>query len=246
MEHKKDLAKIALATLILASATPVNGQADHYISEEEGIYLAAACPAHGCPAESPSKKVVADNANGSSNAKKIGSSFNQNDKNPSSEPNGTSNSSPPATHRKDNDTAMTDRHSGRSSDTYSTSSYDSQRSGVTSPYYVEDRSNNTFDATPAPYKEHGGMTNLNRDYNTTSDYDYNRAAVTTSASLATLTEAQLIGLLNSQARAIYLNLDPEGKALAIQLASLDSYRDKNLAIKEAQRRMNERRGLLNR
>jgi len=67
-------------------------------------------------------------------------------------------------------------------------------------------------------------------------------AVAGTASSVTLTEAQLLGMLSPQGRAIYLNLDPEAKALAIQLASQDSYRDKNLAVKEAQRRMNERRG----
>lgn len=62
---------------------------------------------------------------------------------------------------------------------------------------------------------------------------------------ATLTDAQLIGMLNSQGRGIFMSLDPEGKALAVQLASQEIYKDKNLAVKEAQRRMNERRGQMN-
>lgn len=126
------------------------------------------------------------------------------------------------------------------------SGYNSQRAGLTSPVYVEDYRASTFDTRPLPYPEYGGMTNFNREYNTTTDYDYNRASVTTATSNTTLTEAQLLGQLNSQGRTIYLNLDPEGKSLAIQLASQDSYRDKNLAVREAQRRMSQRRGLINR
>lgn len=156
MENKKDLAKIALAALILASATPVNGQAD---IEAHGIVLAAGCASHGCPAAK----------NGSV-----------------------------STPASDNN-AYHARVPNQSSSDYSNQSY------------------GTNNSPPA-----GAHSN------------------------ATLTEAQLLGMLSPQGRAIYLNLDPEAKALAIQLASQDSYRDKNLAIKEAQRRINERRGALNR
>lgn len=132
MQNKKDLAKIALTALILASTTPVNGQASIHA---DGIVLAASCAAHGCPGVKSS--------------------------------------------------------SGDSGSTANMSYYNPNAS-------------------------------------------------------ATLTEAQLLDMLNPQGKSIYLSLDPEGKALAIQLASQDSYRDKNLAIKEAQRRMNERRSQTNR
>jgi hypothetical protein len=69
--------------------------------------------------------------------------------------------------------------------------------------------------------------------------DFNQVANATPSSTQ-LTEAQLLVALNAQGRAIYLSLDAEGKALALQLANQDSYRDKNLAVKEAQRRTNER------
>jgi hypothetical protein len=131
MENKQDLAKIALAALLLAAANPVPGHAD---VQAHGIILAAGCAAHGCPAAKDSSNT----ANSSSD---------------------------------------------------------------------------------------------NSDSNQT-------ATMNTSANL---TEAQLLGMLSPQGRAIYQSLDPEGKALAIQLASQDSYRDKNLAVKEAQRRMNERK-----
>lgn len=129
MENKKDLVKIALTALILASAIPVNGQAETMVS---GILLAAGCPAHGCAAA---------------------------------------------------------------------------QSGSDQPPVSEE-----------------GRDNSNQPYE----------------------ETKLLGALNPQGKAIYLSLDSEGKSLAIQLASQDSYRDKNLAVKEAQRRMNERRASANR
>jgi hypothetical protein len=275
MEHKKDLARIALAALLLASATPANGQTNDF-SEVEGIFLAAGCP-NGCPAKPSPKDVIADHANsaeGSGEENKKSTSSIQNDKTKnviadhaeepskgsseaskkSSIQNGkinsdqskTKNSSQKDAKSQDNYTALAYGDNRGYNYPYPTSSYDSQRSGVTSPVYIEDRIGNTYDTKSSPYKEYGGMTNLNRDYNTVSDYDYNRAAVTTSTSPFTLTETQLLGLLNDRGRQIYLNLDPVGKALAIQLASEESYRDKNLAIREAQRRMNERWGIFNR
>lgn len=162
MENKKDLAKIALTALILASATPVMGHAD---VEVQGIVLAAGCPAHGCGGKSSSSN---------NNSYYDPSMYNQ-----------------------------TSRDVGN------------QQSGMTD------------------YKNGNGMENDYRD----------RPAMSNPNSSTNLTEVQLLGMLNPQGRAIYLSFDPETKALAIQLASQDSYRDKNLAIKEAQRRMNERRSV---
>ena len=114
MKNKRDLAKVALAALVLASAAPLSVQAD---VQANGIFLATGCAAHGCPSPKNSK-------------------------------------------------------------------------------------------ADAP---------------------------------ATLTEAQLLGTLDSKGRAMYLGLTPEGKALAIQLASQSSNQDKAVSVQEAQRRMNERR-----
>lgn len=63
-----------------------------------------------------------------------------------------------------------------------------------------------------------------------------------SSQAGTISEADLNRQLSSQGKAIYQSLDSEGKTLARQLASQDSYRDKDLAVKEAQRRVNEKRG----
>ncbi len=212
MENKKDLAKIALAALIMTSATPVNGQADSI--EAHGIFLSANCATHRCSAD---KNSSTDNSisNNPGNAPSKGRSY------------------------EDNPSYISDVYSPGSN-------YNSQPSGTTSPTYVEDYRRATYDSTPHPSPEYDGRASFNHEYNTATDYNFNRNAVNTLNSSSILTEAQLLGMLSSQGRAIYLSLDPEGKALSIQLASQDSYRDKNLAIKEAQRRMNERRGLLNR
>lgn len=180
MENKKDLAKIALAALILASTTPVNGQAE---VEAHGIFLAAGCAAHGCSGTDSSSSTS-------------GTYYNPNPSTPS-----------------DN-------------------SYSSQ------PYRGA-----AYDSTSRPTPQYGEMSSTDREVRAKADDS--RSVATTSRS-ATLTEAQLLGALNAQGKSIYLSLDPEGKVLAIQLASQEAYKDKNLAVKEAQRRMNERRSGANR
>lgn len=137
MEHKKELAKIALAALILAASAPANAEIDQSF-QSHGTYLAAGCAAHGC-------------------------------------------------------------------------------GGGTSPTGTKE----------------GNLTADN------SDQMVNKSMVT--APSVMMTDSQLLGQLNAQGKGIFMSLDPEGKALAIQLASQDTYKDKNLAVKEAQRRMNERR-----
>jgi hypothetical protein len=68
MEHKKDLTKIALAALILASTASLSGQADQN-PEAAGTFLVAGCPAHGCNhSPSPSNKLIADTAGKSSDS----------------------------------------------------------------------------------------------------------------------------------------------------------------------------------
>lgn len=52
-----------------------------------------------------------------------------------------------------------------------------------------------------------------------------------------LTETELLNRLNDSTRAQYSSLSPEGKALALKLASSDQYKDKNDAVKEAAKQM---------
>lgn len=118
--------------------------------------------------------------------------------------------------------------------------------GDTTPTYIDSYNTNRGPDNAGRRNMNYNNPNLNRQNSTANEYDYNRSVATTVNSSQTLNEAQLLGALNPQGRSIYLSLDPEAKALAIQLASEDSYRDKNLAIKEAQRRMNDRFGIINR
>jgi hypothetical protein len=249
MENRRNLANIALAALIMASATPVNGLVES--TELQGIFFAAAdCAAHGCPAaKNNSATTIPTDNNPNNNGRSRTNADNSQSAPPRVNPN-SGNSSPSSGYNGPTNDGYYDpsrQTSGYLSYVYvPRSSYNSQQPGITSPTYVEDYRGVTYDTTPRPTPEYGGLATFYRDeYNNTwTDNDFNRGVATTAYSSATLTEAQLLGMLTSQGRAIYLNLDPEAKALAIQLASQDSYRDKNLAVKEAQRRMNMRRGLL--
>ena len=58
---------------------------------------------------------------------------------------------------------------------------------------------------------------------------------------AVMTEAELRPLLSPQGWALYTNLTPEGKALALQLASQANFTNKDLAVKEAYLRTEEKR-----
>lgn len=232
MNEKKSLAKIALAAMILAATTPGSGQAATPGGEREGTFLAAACGRNSCQGQ---KGAFADNG--------------MRNNPPRYYPEQVSNNSMYLL----NDLAQNgvgNINGGRfvnSNEAYQEAyynSYDTNRSDDISPTYMDNPRGTGYYSTQGIRGDEGFNTNLNRQYNTVNDYDYNRASVNTVTSSATLTEAHLLGALNPRARAIYLSLDPQGKALAIQLASEDSYRDKNLAVIEAQRRMNERRGLM--
>lgn len=231
MERKKSLAKIALAAIILASTTPSSGHAAALGGEAEGTLLAANCGANSCGAK---KGVVADHSSQKNSARGYSEQVSDNSSNQwdNSSPHGVGNIS-----------------GGRFVNTNAAyqeayyNSYDTNRSDDISPTYMDNPRGTGYYSNEGMRRDFGVNTNPYRE-NTVSDYDYNRASVNTVTSSATLTEAQLIGVLGPHARAIYLSLDPEGKSLAIQLASQDSYQDKNLAIKEAQRRMIERRGLM--
>ncbi len=49
------------------------------------------------------------------------------------------------------------------------------------------------------------------------------------------TESELLNSLNDSGKVAYRNLTPEGKALALKLASTEQYKDKNDAVKAAER-----------
>jgi len=93
------------------------------------------------------------------------------------------------------------------------------------------------------YQNDNNMNRPGSDFSNTNgyyrDYSGSNAGAVESNPSNTMTESQLLNSLNPQGKAIYASLNPEGKTLALQLASQDSYKDKNLAVKEAQRRMND-------
>lgn len=216
MEHKKDLAKIALAALILASAAPVNAEVDNS-TEVAGIFLAAGCPAHGCPATT--KNPIADNASGKRDTSNSSNDYYQPDSSNVSQNSGASSSSKTSA-------SPSSRSSG-------TLSWDSKTRTPSGGYRNDPTSGDNDYST----RSDKGSKGQNR---TTIAADEGKADANTSAS-AYLTEAQLLSMVSPKVKEIYLTLDPEGKGMAIYLARQDSYQDKSLAIKEAQKLMNERR-----
>lgn len=233
MEQKKELAKVALAALLLASAAPVQAIFDNGV-EAQGTYLAAKCAAHGCGSVADNSGNKSDMYNTRSNSYQMEEQPAPSDSQKMQRMNQPSNDPYRMNAPRENE--------GTLGYNYSQQGYNSQQSTLT-PHHLED-----YRQISVPSKQYPAgsttMPDINRNYST--DYDYNRRAMPTINSAATLTEAQLLGMLNQRAKNLYLSLDQEGRSLAIQLASQDSYRDKNLAIMEAQRRMSERRGMMNR
>lgn len=56
-----------------------------------------------------------------------------------------------------------------------------------------------------------------------------------------MTESELLSQLNEEGKKTYNSLDANGKALALRMASQDSFKDKNLAVKAAALKMSEKR-----
>jgi hypothetical protein len=106
--------------------------------------------------------------------------------------------------------------------------------------FSADRPNYSDANTNRGYNTSPGYSDNYRSYSSTEgDTDSMRSGATTK----TMSEADFQKQLSSQGKAIYQSLDSEGKAMARQLASQDAYKDKDLAVKEAQRRSNEKRGM---
>lgn len=105
-----------------------------------------------------------------------------------------------------------------------TTSYDTQQNRVTEAMMGSDNVN---------YNQYGAPVG-----NQVNDPNFNRAARTS----VSISEAQLMPMLNPQTRALYQNLDTQGKALALQLASQSTYTDKNQAVMEAAYKSSSRQG----
>lgn len=114
---------------------------------------------------------------------------------------------------------------------YNYNSYNTNRGFNTSPTY-EGRywDSSSASGSVAPY-----------GYDPQGSHGYSYESVTTSG---ILTEPQLLSQLSDQGKQIYLSLAPEGKALALQLASQANYTNKDVAVREAQRKYDERRNAM--
>lgn len=261
-KEKSDLAKLALASLLLASTMTADVQA-HEANATTGVFLAVAgCPAHGCPGKkppSPEKSAgdkVADAAGDLAtprSAGSVGGGYSG-----TSIPGSYSSTSPsnrgttvgggygvpenrPGS-RSDagswGGTSGTDLNRARVQE-YNYSSYNTNRNFETSPTY-EGRylDSRYYSDTVAPY----GAPSTGypaAGYQESGGYAYESVNVP-----AIMTEAQLFALLSPEGRKLYASLDPEGKALALQLASQANYTHKDLAVREAFTRMQERRSYL--
>lgn len=280
-KEKKDLAKLALAGLLLASTVTADVQAVEV--KETGVLLAVAgCPAHGCggkkpPANTPTeeKKVedkVADAAGDLAIPRTPGSQgggygrYNPADSSGvggsygGTSASGSYGSTSPSNRgssvgggygvpenrpgsRSDagswGGTASTDLNRSRVQE-YNYSSYNTNRNFETNPTY-EGRylDSSYYSDTVAPYGAPRTGFGNNAGYQGSGGYGYEGVATS-----GILTEAQLFALLSPQGRDMYLNLDPEGKALALQLASQANYTHKDLAVREAYARMQERRNYM--
>jgi hypothetical protein len=136
-------------------------------------------------------------------------------------------------------TAGTDVNRARVQE-YNYNSYNTNRNFETSPTY-EGRylDSSYYSDTVAPYgaPRTGFRDDAGYQGNGGSGYESVGAP-------AIMTEAQLFALLSPEGRKMYSGMDPEGKALALQLASQANYSHKDLAVREAYTRMQQRRSYM--
>ncbi len=289
-KEKRDLTKLALAGLLLASAATADVQATE--AQATGVLLAVAgCPAHGCgttkpppPPEKPDDDTrkptprgkpadqVADAAGdlatprssssqgGGYSRNNPGESYNVGGSYSGTSMPGSYSSTSPSNRgtsvgggygvpenkpgsRTDagswGGTATTDLNRARVQE-YNYGSYNTNRNFETNPSYQGRYLDSSYYSdTVAPYGAPRTSFGDNAEYQGTGGYGYEGVAAP-----AIMTEAQLFALLSPEGRNMYTNLDPEGKALALQLASQANYTHKDLAVREAYTRMQERRNYM--
>jgi hypothetical protein len=210
---KKDLAKAALAALMISASLPAIAQAEQNSQE---VFLAMA----GCGATEP-RKEIADNSSDKNLYDARTNSYQMNSNN--NYGNSSANPAP-----------VTSEATNRMNSEWNTAS-GTKEAGNANRQSSETPSSKTgsFNEKDNPVSSQAGIQNSSASpsYNTAGDKNYSR-----SSSSNTMSEDQLVNSLNRETRAIYNNLNLQGKALALQLASQDNYADKNLAVKEAQRR----------
>ena len=226
MEKQNKLAKLAIA----------------------GLLLAVGCNAHGCGGKlSPKKsgKDLADNATDSTNRTDSGissdsdnSSWNRN----SSDSNTSGNRNTPSDNSTDKNRNARNSNPSSNSNPYSRNSNDSQWNSSYNNNVSENEAMSPSSSTQKPGTYNSGFSSTNR-LNTSSTESMNQAAAATSKTK--MTKLELIKKLSPEGRQIFSGLDDAGQDLALSLASQDSYADKDAAVKEAQRQINENKKMKN-
>jgi hypothetical protein len=235
--EKKKLLKCALTAFAISSALPV--AADLAELNQSGTFLAA-----GCGSCSSARRNVSynDSTPGYQSSRPV-SQGSCGASRPSSSQSSCGASRPSSSQsscgasRPSGSQAGCGAHS-HSSPTYSYS-YDAPRNTVSpSNNFNQPEITTNRSYSQSPSRSNNYPNYLSDGYETTQT-----VAAPATRSWESVSDEDLNRQLSSQGRAIYQTLDSEGKTLARQLASQDSYKDKDLAIKEAQRRSNEKRGI---
>lgn len=294
MKNKKELTKLALAGLLLASQTSAEAAAIQEVRSCEMLLAVAGCP-NGCPGKTSSNQPQSNN-NSQSNTTPPSNPQSSNPSSPNSTPStqladaggdlATPRSSqagaygipnypassvggyyggslPPGSYTNAPNGAsmggsygVADSRRGNSTEAgswggavppdlgrwrvqeYNQSSYNTNRNFETNPDYQGRYIDSSYySENVAPYGAPGTSNYGTYAGNKGYQYGYGYEGVTTSG---IMTEAQLRALLSGEGWSLYQRLDPEGKALALQLASQANYSNKDLAVREAFIRMQER------
>lgn len=274
MKDKKELAKLALTGLLIASHLPVDLQAKSTHTTEV-LLAVAGCPAHGCPTKTSPKqsKQIADAAGDyaipgnphsegggygvpSSSGYNVGGSYGGIY---DSSTNAGSYSTTSPTNRGTSvggGYGVPENRPGSASDAgawsgtarpnvgqervqgYNYNAYNTNLNTQTSPAYQGNYLDSSYYSdTVAPYGAPRTGFGNGQGSNQGSEYQ----GIATSA---VITEPQLLSQLTPQGRNLYLNLNPEGKALALQLASQANFSNKDLAVREADKRIRERQAYM--
>lgn len=115
-------------------------------------------------------------------------------------------------------------------------------------YQTSPSSSTTYRTTPSygtqtTYQSQSDFTNnpnASRSYySDSSDFPTSSQTQSTVTTTSTISETELYNQLNNEGKRIFNSLDARGRNIALQLASQANYRDKNLAVKEAQRIVND-------
>lgn len=242
MKHNKNLSKAAFAALLIASNMPVDGQVEAAGIQE--TYLAAG-GCGSCGSGGGRRSEIADNATSSDMYNARMNSY-QTSPNSSNSYSATGNAAPSMqgnagnansntwknNGNAGNASAGTWRASGNANPANRTNEWNATRS-------TQGSWSNSSSATGQPaYDIDVEVQRSGPKYTE----EYSRTA--TQMGNETITEEELLVKLNPQGRADYMSMDAKGKATALQLASQNSFQDKNMAVKEAKKRSQQ--GMTNR